>query len=473
MERKSLLIIVACILIISACGPVGPAVQPTIVETKSALPDHSPTPINTVIPLPESPDTLAKIDWLKENAIQLLSISPTDVDFSDLQELKQIFGDKRIVMLGEESHGDGNTFLAKVRLVKFLHEEMGFDVVAFESGFYDCNKAWEMIQSGGNTKQEFQDSVFSIWSQSSQVQPLISYIDRLVKTKNPLILSGFDSQFTGNISHMYLVDDLTSFMNKFPNINSGGQDWNVWIEQSKLLISYNYLSGPSGGIAKAKGDLDQYINEVQKLQDGITAATQPGDQEAGYWIHILRSLSTQAEIAWRTNVVGGVNNIGSDPEILNLRDVQMGQNLIWLANEYYSDKKIIVWAHNWHIGRNWGGVGMGYDQATVMGDVVWKALGNQIYTLGFTAYDGSYGYWGGTPQTLGQPSENSLEDLMYKAGLNYAIVDFQHLDSSGSWLQEKMATWAIYYSELRADWTQIYDGIMFIKDMTPSTKIGP
>jgi erythromycin esterase len=473
MEQKFLPVIVGCIFMFSACGPVSPDFQPTTIETQNALTNPSPTSTETQIPLPDNPEALAKVNWLKDNAIKLRSISPTDVDFSDLQALKQILGDKRIVMLGEESHGDGNSYLAKVRLIKFLHEEMGFDVVAFESGFYDCHKAWEMIQSGGNTKQEFQDSVFSIWSQSSQVLPLISYIDRLVKTETQLILAGFDSQFTGNISHKYLVDDLTSFMNKFPSLAPKGQDWSVWIEQTKFLISYSYFSSPSGGISKTRSDLDQYLNEAQKLQDEITAATLPGDQEAGYWIHILKSLGTQAEIAWRTNVVGGANNIGSDPEILNLRDIQMGQNLIWLANEYYSNKKIVVWAHNWHIGRNWGGVGMGYDQATVMGDVVWKALGNQIYTIGFTAYDGSYGYWGGTPQTLGQPSENSLEDLMYKAGLNYAIVDFQHLDSSGSWLQEKMASWVIYYSELSANWTKIYDGMMFIKDMTPSTKISP
>jgi erythromycin esterase len=62
--------------------------------------------------------------------------------------LKRIIGDSRIVMLGEISHGDGTTFLAKSRLIKLLHQQMNFDVLVFESGFYDMSKVWESIQQG-------------------------------------------------------------------------------------------------------------------------------------------------------------------------------------------------------------------------------------------------------------------------------------------------------------------------------------
>jgi len=49
-------------------------------------------------------------------------------------------GNSRIVVLGEESHGDGATFLAKVRLIKFLHQKMGFDVLAWEAGLFNCQE---------------------------------------------------------------------------------------------------------------------------------------------------------------------------------------------------------------------------------------------------------------------------------------------------------------------------------------------
>ena len=48
--------------------------------------------------------------WLQAHAIPIRSVAPDDDDFSDLQSLKQTFGTARIVMLGEQSHGDGTTF---------------------------------------------------------------------------------------------------------------------------------------------------------------------------------------------------------------------------------------------------------------------------------------------------------------------------------------------------------------------------
>ena len=63
------------------------------------------------------------------------SISPTDTDFRDLAFLKAEIGPARVVLLGEPTHGEGNVFEAKIRLLRYLREQMGFTTVAFESGF--------------------------------------------------------------------------------------------------------------------------------------------------------------------------------------------------------------------------------------------------------------------------------------------------------------------------------------------------
>lgn len=71
-----------------------------------------------------------------------------DEDFSDLMPLKALIGSARVVALGEQSHGDGSTFKAKCRLVRFLHQEMNFDVLAWESGLFDCRRVDEMFAKG-------------------------------------------------------------------------------------------------------------------------------------------------------------------------------------------------------------------------------------------------------------------------------------------------------------------------------------
>src|SRR6185369_4170315 len=79
-------------------------------------------------------DADRRVQWLADHAVRLRSIAPDDVDFKDLEPLRATLKSVRVVLLGEQSHGDGNTFLVKTRLIRFLHEQMGFDVLVFESG---------------------------------------------------------------------------------------------------------------------------------------------------------------------------------------------------------------------------------------------------------------------------------------------------------------------------------------------------
>jgi erythromycin esterase len=95
-----------------------------------------------------SPDS-EKIHWLSEHAVPVRLIVPENEDFSDLMPLVQWIGGSRVVALGEVTHGDGAMFLAKTRLVRFLHEVMGFDVLAWEAGFFDVPLVDAALRSQG------------------------------------------------------------------------------------------------------------------------------------------------------------------------------------------------------------------------------------------------------------------------------------------------------------------------------------
>jgi erythromycin esterase len=151
---------------------------------------------------------------LKNCVSAVRSIEPMDTDYRDLQGLQAAVGGARIVLLGEQTHGEGSTFSAKIRLIKFLHEKMGFEVLAFESGLYDCARIWENVQAGGQLSQEVTGSLFYIYATSVQMGPLFDYLQGEGHTEHPLILTGFESQHTGVKAKTQLFDDFERWLNK-------------------------------------------------------------------------------------------------------------------------------------------------------------------------------------------------------------------------------------------------------------------
>lgn len=86
--------------------------------------------------------------WAADHAYALHTIQPESWSsnggsigqdkFSDLDILIPLLADKRIVYLGENSHGVAEFNLVKTRLIQYMHQTLGFNIVAFESGLGDA-----------------------------------------------------------------------------------------------------------------------------------------------------------------------------------------------------------------------------------------------------------------------------------------------------------------------------------------------
>jgi erythromycin esterase-like protein len=202
-------------------------------------------------------------------------------------------------------------------------------------------------------------------------------------------------------------------------------------------------------------------------------ATQPWS--GAYWRQLLTSLRAFAEQNWRINYHDLIGN----PDAYAIRDRQMGKNLIWLARERYPKRKIVVWAATFHDARRTGTIQTGdakrdrlYAVNSPMGEVAWKELGNELYSVGFTCAEGeSAREFAKTAKPIPVPSHDSLEGLFVRAGLTTAFVDFRHPAPGGAWLHTPKGGQLLGHVEMRADWTGVVDGLIFVRTMQRAHKV--
>lgn len=101
--------------------------------------------------------------YVQKNIIPITTIEPDSIDYKDLEAIGNAIGDSKVVMLGEQDHGDAPTFLAKTRLIKYLHEKKSFNVLAFESDFFGLNEGWNKLDKSKSSIESFiRDNIFPI-----------------------------------------------------------------------------------------------------------------------------------------------------------------------------------------------------------------------------------------------------------------------------------------------------------------------
>lgn len=421
-------------------------------------------------------DDAERIAWLKTHAAELRSIDPADTNFSDLEPIRRAIGESRIVMLGEQSHGDGATFHAKTRLIRFLHEKCGFDVLAFESGLYDCHKAWQLLHAGQiPADQAFGTGVFAIWTQSQQVQLLIDYLRQRARRAHPLELAGFDCQFTAEASSKYLPDELEAFFKKLPQ----GKD--AATQRSAVIEACRLIAAPP---AKIEARHREAFAACRKELDAVDRPPGVEPSEFAFWKQFLKSAAAYAEgqkyLASRS--------FEDSQAYTNVRDPQMADNLVWLARTAYPGRKIIVWAASMHISRNPSEIKLiakvdghpveprqaatHFNNAQTMGHVAWRELSTLMYSIAFTAAEGDFKLpWWTELRKLDPVVPGSLEDLLRATGFKYAFVDFRNRGKDGAWLSEQLASRPLGHADSQADWTQVFDGLLFTRTMTGSDRV--
>lgn len=414
--------------------------------------------------------------WLKENAHPIALEPSGNDDFADLEPLRPILADRRIVMLGESSHGVREYNLAKVRLIKFLHQEMGFDVIAFESSWADAYAVYTKIDSL-SARDMMERSIYPVWH-TEEVLALFEYIKATHSTERPLYLAGIDMQPLDAFSH--LVSEWLDAIDpaqgdawrklqtaSYPAVHGFDYPWGeLPARRAEWIAGYHQLARfvleNEERLHQAWPDLPNFASVVRRaIDERIWVLNEYSEAKA---------LVLSGTLALPTHAMENYSYV---------RDRMMADNLRWLADEVFPNKKIIVWGHNYHIRKQNSSVQndplfMGLPTPT-LGELLPDDLRAQTYSIGLYMYSGTHA--DNMREVHELPADHipgSIEAIVKQAGYDVAFVDLKHQvpEVGTTWMfTERSGLYAGLFAEYFIPRNQ-YDGILWFDRVQPPKYVG-
>lgn len=350
----------------------------------------------------------------------------------DLLPLKTSIGNARVVFLGEQDHGDAATFQAKTRIVKYMHEQMGFDVLLFECDFWALEKIWQEQSKDSSYVNKLIENSYKVWAACQQTQDLYAYIAKSARSTNPLISSGIDCRHASAYSKKNYLKELNICLRINGILEHDSLNAHRFLSLCSLFIEKEY---------KCK-----FSKEEQAFFNSFLEMTVPKIQDP-FWKQDLISMQGAANNVWEIK-----------KEQSTQRDEYMAKNLLWFIQTRYPDKKIMVWAQSSHSAKNIDL--LAHANKLTLGSEVYKAIGNKMYNLAFTSLEGKSGRVGAKPFKVGKVKEKSLEYYLAQNASEYAFVSFKDMD-----VKEAFYAKLFWHRSISTNWSKLFDGVFYIKEM--------
>jgi erythromycin esterase len=418
------------------------AALPEIVSPPRPLPSKA-LASEAAVALPRDSIPDVKASWREDVRRRAHAIrSLFSEDFSDLQFLKPLLARRRLVMLGESSHGVAEFNWMKARLVRFLHREMGFDVLAFESSLSGCDIADGRIGSAP-PEEVMRACIFQVWH-STETLGLFQYLEAERKAGRRLTLAGFDPQNSGTAR---------------PAVSARLESMVAALDPAAartIADAEARLAAPRSSPAGTETlDLVPRYREAAALLSrhrGELGAPGPVDLA-------IQELESRARLAAQLAH-------GSDPEGSRIRDEAMADNLEFLLDRLYAGRKIVAWAHNSHIAK----ARRGASEPLSMGAWIAKRRDPaEVYSLGIYMGRGVASTNDRKPYEIPAPSPGSFEAVLANGGWRMAFVDFTTAapGPGSDWIFSPLAAreWGMRPVTLVP--ASAYDGVLYVDTVTP------
>ena len=345
--------------------------------------------------------------------------------------LEELIGDARVVLIGESSHGTHEFYEARAAITKWLIDEKGFCAVAAEADWPDAYRVNRYVRGLG--EDETADEAlsgferFPAWMWRNTV--VRDFVDWL-RIRNQRHESNGQRQAGFYGLDLYSLhrsmEEVISYLDKI--------DPKAAARARERYACFDHTSADDGqayGFAAAFGAgpscENQAIEQLVDIQrNALAYARRDGLLAEDELFYAQQNAQTvrNAEVYYRAMFSGRVTS-------WNLRDKHMAQTLEALLKHLdrhhdVPSARIVVWAHNSHVG-DARATEVWADGQLTLGQLVRQRYGNESRLIGFSTYSGTVtgaSEWGAVAERKAvRPALNgSIEELLHETGKSSFLV---------------------------------------------------
>jgi protein-L-isoaspartate(D-aspartate) O-methyltransferase len=289
------------------------------------------------------------------------------------------FGDARVVLLGEASHGTSEFYQARAAITRRLIEEHGFNIVAVEADWPDAAAIDRHVR--GRPRRQGEEAPFQrfptwMW-RNTDVEAFTSWLKRHNEGRAQEEMAGFYGLDLYNLG-----GSIRAVIDYLDDVDPEA----ALVARERYGCLQPYAKNPQGygrmaitrGFAQCEQPVVQMLREL--LQKRAEYVGGDGDEylDAAANARLVKN----AEAYYRVMYHGAA-------ESWNLRDTHMFETLCHLLEAKGRSSKAVVWAHNSHIG-NAAATEMGQirDELNI-GQLAKEKFGHQARLIGFGTHAGT------------------------------------------------------------------------------------
>ena len=339
---------------------------------------------------------------------------PGSADFGDAFAF---LGDRRVVLLGESTHGTSEFYRARAAITRTLIERHGFTIVALEADWPDAavlDRAVRGRPPSAVAPVPFQRFPRWMW-RNREFSGLLSWMRRHDRELAPDRQAGLYGLDIYNMSAS--IATVLAYLDEFDPEAAA-----VARERYGCLTPWQKDPATYGRAMLNQRFRSCEDEVVQQCRDMFARHLAQDEEDRARWMDAAHSarLVASAEAYYRVMYYGNART-------WNLRDTHMFDTLEHLLSMHGPESKAVVWAHNSHIGdARHTEMGIARDEINV-GQLCRQRFGDAAALVGFGTHEGTVAaaeYWDGDMHVMDlRPSHrDSIERVCHDAGIESFLL---------------------------------------------------